>query len=59
VSEGENVKAKEWWLADAKAKAREIWREQNRALARRRTEALERLQPGAVHTDQHVASGET
>ena len=58
MSEGEKVKAKEWWLADAKAKAREIWREQNRALARKRTEALERLQLDAARAEPHVASGE-
>ncbi len=38
------MKPREIWLTNAKATAREVWREQNRALARKRTEALEKQQ---------------
>ena len=35
---------REIWLTNEKAKAKEVWREQNRELARKRTEALEQQQ---------------
>lgn len=53
------MKTREAWLADAKAKAKEVWREQNRALARKRTEALERQKQDALGEAPHPAGDNT